>query len=563
MREPAAGTVEGEEPRVDLGFVAGEEAVSSLLSRAAALHGSLVLVADNGGRVVARFGADGGAVPASLEGEGGGGFVREPVVVYDRPCGSLAARGGDAAGAARFASSLLAAFAVRQYETESLSQSLLSSFEEVNLFYGITARLHSVSSPDAICEIILDRACEIVRAARASILMCDPHTGVLRVAAFRGMAAEQAASIRVLPGEGVSGRVMESGQAVLVDDASSLGSRGRSDERYASRSFISVPLRVFHPDEYAGASPPSGSRPLGVLNMTDKEGGVPFTAGDLKLLSALASQAAVLLDNTRLAGIEKEMGLARTIQASLLPQSAPKVPGAELAGICVPAQNVGGDYFDLFTLPGGRSGILVADVSGHNIGAALMMAVSRAALRAEISRAAGPEEVLDRANRLLDLDLARSELFVSVLLAFYDPSTGTLSWASAGHNPGFLRRAATGAVEELDAEGILLGVMPECVFERRTTVLAPGDLVVLYTDGFTEARNHAEQMFGEERFQALLHTVADLPVEAIPRALLKAVDRFTGAAPADDRTAVVLRACTMAAAGGGGRAAPPPAGGEA
>lgn len=539
---------------VDLALVAGEECAARLLEGVAGLHGSLLLVLDPAGRVLARFGGGGAAAPEAVAGEGADGFHLRGVEVYDRPCGSLAARGGRAAEAASFAAGLLEALAVRQYETESLSQSLLSSFEEINLFYGITARLHSLSGPEGICDVILDRACEIVRAARASILLADAHTGVLRVASFRGMPADQAAAIRVLPGEGVSGRVMESGQAVLVDDASALGgARPRSEERYASRSFISVPLRVFHPDEYAGAAPPSASRPLGVLNMTDKEGGVPFTSGDMKLLSALASQAAVLIDNTRLAGIEKEMGLARNIQASLLPQGAPRVPGAELAGICMPARNVGGDYYDLFALPGGRSGILVADVSGHNVGAALMMAVSRAALRAEIARAAGPEEVLARANRLLDQDLARSELFVSVLLAFYDPASGELSWASAGHNPGYLLRAGTGEVETLDAEGILLGVTGDYPFERRTARLAPGDLVVLYTDGFTEARDPGDVMYGEERFQALLRSLAGAPTDRIPGELLRALDRWTGAAPADDRTAVVLRACTMAAPDAAGR----------
>ena len=292
----------------------------------------------------------------------------------------------------------------------------------MNLFYGITARMHQVGSTGGICNTILDRACEIVKAARASILLADPHTGVLRIAASRGMSPQQAAAVRVQPGEGVIGKVMKTGQAVVVDDAGAMARERRSPaERYASKSFISVPLRVFNPEELSGAAPGQAGRhaPLGVLSMTDKAGGRPFTSGDVKLLSALASQAAVLLDNTRLAGIEKEMGLAREIQATLLPQKAPSVPGTELAGICAAARNVGGDYYDLLALPGGKAGILIADVSGHNVGAALMMAVSRAALRAEIDRGDDPAEVLARANRLLEPDLARAELFVSVFFAVF------------------------------------------------------------------------------------------------------------------------------------------------
>lgn len=536
-------------PRADLSLVARNGTARTLLQRSAVLHGSTVVLAGPDGRVLARYGGEGEEVPESVPAFDDAWKVL-PVEVYDHGCGIVAARGGAAAEAASFAADLVATFATGQYETDSLSRSLLASFEEVNLFYGITARLHSVSSVDGICQTILERACEVVRADRASIMMADPHSGVLRVVASRGMSPEQAAAIRVPPGVGISGRVMRNGQAILVDDARSLDGGGRkADDRYASRSFISVPLRVFHPDEYAGASPPSRQQPLGVLNMTDKAEGGPFTSGDLKLLSALSSQAAVLLDNTRLAGIEKEMVLARNIQASLLPQAPPTVEGTELAGICIPARNVGGDYYDLFALPGGRAGILVADVSGHNVGAALMMAVSRAALRAEISRAEHPEEVLARVNRLLDQDLARSELFVSVFLAFYDPRTGILEYASAGHNPGVLARAGGGGTEDLDAEGILFGVMDDFPFERSSVTLEAGDCVVLYTDGFTEAREDGGAMFGEERFRALVAGAAGLPTAAIPAALVEGVDAFTNSAPSDDRTLAVLRACTMGGRG--------------
>ena len=545
----------GGAPRVDLAFVAGDAQAESLLRQVAGFHGTPLLVADPAGKVVAALGPPGwgseapASVPTDPETAAERGLCLRAVVVYDEVCGFVAAaaprgRGGEAA---RFAADLVASLATRQYETESLSKSLLDVFEEVNLFYGITARLHRIGSAEGICATILDRACEIVKAARASILLADPHTGILRVVASHGIPPEQAAAIRVRPGEGITGRVMETGQAILVDDAASLGGGGRkADERYASRSFISVPVRVFDPDELSGSRGVSGPRGvLGVLNMTDKVDAGPFTSGDMKLLSALASQAAVLLDNTRLAGVEREMGLARTIQASLLPQGPPAVEGAEMAGVCAPARNVGGDYYDMLALPGGRAAVLIADVSGHNVGAALMMAVSRAALRAEISRAEGPEEVLARANRLLDEDLARSELFVSVFLAFFDPASGTLSYASAGHNPAMLRRAGGGAAEVLDAEGILFGVSREYAFERKTVRLEPRDLALLYTDGLTEARNASEEMFGEERLEEAFGEAGALPTAEIPGALLSAVDRFTAAAPTDDRTAVVLRAGTM------------------
>jgi len=550
--------VNGGPARVDLGQVAANGPGASILGRAAALLGARILVADPEGRVRASFG--GGAAPESVPVDAAAasaaGLSLFPVDVYDDRCGFVAAAGPRAAEAGRIAADAIEALATREYEAESLSESLLDAYEEVNLFYGITARMHQVGSTEGICTTILDRACEIVKAARASILLADPHTGVLRIAAARGMSPHQAAQVRVKPGEGVVGRVMQTGQAVVVDDAASLdAARRSSEERYASRSFISVPLRVFNPEELSGAAQGSPGRhpPLGVLSMTDKIGGRPFTSGDVKLLSALASQAAVLLDNTRLAGIEREIGLARDIQATLLPQAPPRIPGVELAGVCAAARNVGGDYYDLFPLPGGRAGLVVADVSGHNVGAALMMAVTRAALRAEIDRDPDPSEVLARANRLLEPDFARAELFVSVFFAVHDPAKGTLAYANAGHNPALLRRAAGGAPESLDAEGILFGVLGDAAFERREVPLGEGDLVLVYTDGLTEARNAAQQMFGEERLAAALGDAAGLPTGEIPAALLAAVDAFTGSAPDDDRTAVVLRACRIPPTGGGTR----------
>jgi len=134
-----------------------------------------------------------------------------------------------------------------------------------------------------------------------------------------------------------------------------------------------------------------------------------------------------------------------------------------------------------------------------------------------------------------------------VFLAVHDPAAGTLSFASAGHNPPMLRRARTGAVEHLDAEGILLGVMGDAEFERKTIPMEPGDTLLLYTDGLTEARSPAGEMFEVERLAKAFGEAAALPTAEIPRALIAAVDAYTGGAPDDDRTAAVLRAVTMAA----------------
>ncbi|MHC4924815.1 MAG: PP2C family protein-serine/threonine phosphatase [Planctomycetota bacterium] len=531
----------------DVGRVVGDPGVQRLLRGTALLRGVRVVVGDRDRTVLAAFGRQEGT-PAEFP-EDSDGTVSQRLEVYDRLSGWVWAGPEDGAadpdpeGAAKAAVDLVGALATKDYESESLSQSLLDSFEEINLFYGITARIHAVGSNEGICATILDRACEIMGSKRASILLADSRTGVLRIVASRGIPEEQVARVRVQPGEGVTGKVMNSGQIMLVDDTATNGDNGGREGRYSSRSFISVPLQVFDPAGTGAMESDQGvMKPLGVLNMTDKADHGRFTARDLKLLSALASQAAVLLENNRLTGIAKELALAKNIQASLLPQRAPSIAGAELGGVCEPAHNVGGDYYDMVELPDGRAGLLIADVSGHNVGAALMMAVSRAALRAEIFRGEEPDAVLATVNRLLDGDLSRAELFVSVFYAVYDPASGTLTYANAGHNLPFLLREGSEEVEELDANGILFGVLPDYEFECKTVTLSPGDLLLLYTDGFTEASDTAGEMFGEGRLAGVLVRERRTPMEELPRAILRDVDAFSAEAAQDDRTAVMLRA---------------------
>jgi sigma-B regulation protein RsbU (phosphoserine phosphatase) len=235
------------------------------------------------------------------------------------------------------------------------------------------------------------------------------------------------------------------------------------------------------------------------------------------------------------------MGIARRIQASLLPSKPPRIPGAELAGACIPARNVGGDYYDLIPLPGGRVALLIADVSGHNVGAALMMAVSRAVLRSCIQTDPAPEKVLAAANALLLDDLARSELFISVFVAVYDPAARMLAFANGGHNKPLLLRAGGAAEEWLDAEGILLGVIEGADFERKEIPFGPGDLLFLYTDGLPEAHGDDGVQWGEDRMAALVRRDAGAPLADVPVRLLEELDRFTGVPAGDDRTMVLLR----------------------
>jgi serine phosphatase RsbU (regulator of sigma subunit) len=305
-------------------------------------------------------------------------------------------------------------------------------------------------------------------------------------------------------------------------------------ERGARRSLLSVAL---------GAS--CDARPaIGLLQLRDRVGGDPFTAGDLKLAQAVASQAAVLIHNSRLVGLERELQIARNIQQSLLPGEPPRVPGVEIAGACVPASNVGGDYFDYMIARPGEVAFLVADVSGHNLAAGLMQTAARAAFRAASAGDPAPAAVLGRTGRSMYDDLSRAELFLTAWLGLVDGATGRLTYADAGHNAAILHRAAAGETTLLESGGIPIGVLADTEYDECSVVLEPGDVLVVYTDGLTEAEapGDAAEQYGLERLRAAVARCAAFDPARIASELLLDVSRFCGGRPAgDDRSVLVVR----------------------
>ncbi|MHC4861496.1 MAG: PP2C family protein-serine/threonine phosphatase, partial [Planctomycetota bacterium] len=371
-----------------------------------------------------------------------------------------------------------------------------------------------------------------------SILLLDEKCDELFIAAARGIDEEEAREVRIPVGQGISGKVLNSRVPRLVDDVELLPQDLLAGyEKYATRSFISVPLVVDR------RSKGSDGRAIGVINMTDKESEEEFTSGDLKLLTALANQAAVLIENFRLIDIEKELRIARRIQRSLLPVAPPDVSGIDIDGSCVPAHNVGGDYFDFVHREDeGLIAAVIADVSGHDIASALMMAVVRSSLRGEIRRSSDPAAVLREVNGALYEDLTRAELFLSVFCCLYDVNSGRLRFANAGHGPGLLYRPGESSTRLLDAEGLLVGVLDDVPFAESEVQLEPGDVVLLHTDGIVEASDASGAMFGMERLSAALERSAHFHADEILERIFEEVYSFGGkGVQSDDMTAVVLK----------------------
>jgi serine phosphatase RsbU (regulator of sigma subunit) len=238
--------------------------------------------------------------------------------------------------------------------------------------------------------------------------------------------------------------------------------------------------------------------------------------------------------------IEHELDLARRIQRRLLPAAPPAVPGTEIAGRSEAALEVGGDYYDHIPLADGRVLLVIADVSGKGVPAALLMSAFRASLMSQDTLHADPAEVASRLNAFLHRSVEPGK-FVTAFVGCLDPASARFEYANAGHNPVVLLRR-DGTVEWLAAGGLILGILPESSYERGEVSLGSGDLLALYTDGVTEGADASKEQFGEERLVATLQRLAGEPCATIAESLVREVRAFEGAqGPADDITVLVAR----------------------
>ena len=244
-----------------------------------------------------------------------------------------------------------------------------------------------------------------------------------------------------------------------------------------------------------------------------------------------------LLENSRML---RDMELARQIQLSLLPSTPPALSGVVLAGCCVPATHVGGDYYDYYLRNDGLFDMVIADVSGHSIGAALMMVEFRSLLRSRVHSFYSTGDMLVFLNDLLYEDLNQSGLFITLFFIKYDPLTRTLSYSNAGHVLPLLVPMDGGHCRELDAEGLILGVRKGVEFEEKRIQMLAGDVLVLHTDGIIESENSSGEQFGVDRLRAIVQASRFEPPQAIIDSVLQEVSIFRGATPQEDDVAIIV-----------------------
>jgi phosphoserine phosphatase RsbU/P len=284
-------------------------------------------------------------------------------------------------------------------------------------------------------------------------------------------------------------------------------------------------------------------RTLQVLSARLRESDLHMIA-DLQRKNRELMQAYRELQEAQAAIVEKErmeheLELARELQQSLLPNQFPHLPGISLAAASRPARQVGGDFYDVIRLRGGRLGLVMADVSDKGMPAALFMALTRSLIRAEAKRRTSPRQVLLNVHRLL-LEISRAEMFVTVFYGMFDPAQGSIRYARAGHDHPLLIRSGSTECQSLTARGMALGFVEDVDLQEDEVKFCPGDRLVLYTDGITHAESATGEFFGIERLRRIVSTAGPLTAQALCDLIFERVSAFQAGTTQFDDMAVLI-----------------------
>jgi len=382
-------------------------------------------------------------------------------------------------------------------------------------------------APADLFEVIMDLSLEAVGARRGVLMTLD--SGQLAVRAARGQDFEISSLVR--------DRVIDEGKSLLVLDA-------QKDEAFRERKSI-VAQNI---KSILAAPLQAQDRIIGLIYLDSPNLIRPFTPEDLNLLSVMANVAAIRIEHARLAEVEaaerllaKDLDQAAEIQRGLLPRCAPSTPGFDLYGSTAACRTVGGDYYDFIEYPDGRFALLVGDVAGKGMPAALMMSNLQARVQVLFETPDHLAEKVGRLNKNIALNCPDNR-FITFFICIVDPATGEVVYTNAGHNPPLIVRQ-DGSVEKLSTGGIILGIMPRHAYQQASAALQPGDRLILYSDGVTEAaRPDADEEFGEDRLADTVRRSTASSSQELVEEILSAVTEFTaGAPPADDITVVLAR----------------------
>ncbi len=412
---------------------------------------------------------------------------------------------------------------------------LKEAVAELAILNDIATAISSVSSLNEVIDLIVKKCVTHLRVEQCTVTLLsedEPDTP-LRTFIRRADTSREVMPCRL--DEQLTGWMLKNRRPLVTNDL-------RNDRRfhvemtedYPVRSMLSVPLIL------------KGSL-IGSINVFNKKSGENFSEENKKLLAIIASQSAQVIENARLYEEEKqlkimqeEMNLAYNIQMDLLPKGCPKIRGYDIFGKSIPARTVGGDYFDFITDCGDDFTFCVGDVVGKGIPAALLMANIQATLRGQVANLLDPLECIKRANELLYRS-TNEDKFVTLFLGKLNQSTHTITYCNAGHNyPMLFRRS--GVTEKLMEGGLVLGAVEGVPYSSGETRMDKGDVLVIFSDGVTEAFNREEEQFGESRLKNLIIENLKGSAERISSEIVSAVGDFAGPVQqSDDITLMIIK----------------------
>jgi sigma-B regulation protein RsbU (phosphoserine phosphatase) len=401
------------------------------------------------------------------------------------------------------------------------------------VIFDYAAKIGAAQDLDALLVLNAGMARGLVGADRCSIWLVDNKNSRMWTKVAHGVQ-----ELHIPIGQGLVGACVARDEAIVVNDAS-------QDERFLK----SVDIETGYVTKSVLAMPLHGvdGKPIGAMQVLNKPGG--FSPEDVDLLGLCGTYAASTLETQRLRKeaevarlLLREMEIARDVQQHLLPQAQPPIPGLDYAGYCRSAELVGGDYYDFLPMPDGGFLFTLGDVSGKGIGAAVLMASMQASLRSQAVKT--PVSIaaligdLNKAAYLFTTADKYSTLFCGML----DVRTRKLTYVNAGQVRPMLLRSGDGQVERLDGGGFPVGMLDASEYDEGEVLLQPGDTVLCFSDGISEATNAKNEMWNESEVEKIVRTCRGLTARQLIDQLVESTDRFTGEAEqADDMTVVAIR----------------------
>ncbi len=408
--------------------------------------------------------------------------------------------------------------------------------EEIASLLEISHAIESGEDLQDLLEFIMKKCMNVMRAEAASLLLLDENDKELEFRVALGPKGKEVKPFRLPLGQGIGGWVAKNGKPLLIPDAYEDSRFDPSfDKRsgFITRSIACVPL--IH-----------NNRTLGVMQALNRTDGKPFTDEDVRTFTIFSTLAGLAIENSRLLysaiekeKIDKDLAVAAEIQRLIIPKHLPKVANLEMSGIYIPSKGIGGDFYSIFPLNDNETVFCIADATGKGISGALLVSTLHATLKAYLDFTNDLVLILTKLNHLID-ELSTSDKYITLFIAHYDKRTSELTYINAGHNPPILFTKKD-KHERLKKGGVCIGIIP-FDYHPETIKLNKGDLLLMYTDGVTDAMNEKRERFGESNLIDIVSEKRGLNCEAIQDEIsLRVLDHCGDQPLSDDFTLFIVK----------------------